>query len=239
MPNADACPMNIRSLVKNVKVPSLARLMSLKRYPFVKNVKVDIPKIPKVMKTYPQSLAQQLRKLHLKSEYFNCKNGGVDLNIFRDCINLKMLIISVPMIDNFEIISRMKNLRFIVIKGLGNHEIKSLDPISDLMKLKVLKFSLFSIRDLSPLKNLKNLKELSIDGNASDLTPLQGLTHLHNLKIIMKKTMTDFSPIQHLENLRFLKFVDRFDERILENAWNDEYLKNMKYLTGENFKIDN
>jgi len=58
------------------------------------------------------------------------------------------------------------------------------------------------ISDISPLADLVNLTVLVLDGNQiSDLTPLTELVNLERLSLFGNDQTTDWSPVDHVENV--------------------------------------
>lgn len=117
-----------------------------------------------------------------------------DVEIFVSCGNLEKNYSSVQYCED------------VVYMDIGHCEnLKTIEFVEKMPKLKALIVSGSEVKDLSPLKNCKELEflELGFCGYVDDLSPLKNLTNLRMLNISDTK-VTDLSP---LDNLNLTNFV--------------------------------
>ena len=138
---------------------------------------------------------------------------------------LRLLQISGTQVEDFSELKQLKNLETILLdqaetKGLdgiqelsnltsvgitGSPYVKSIEPISGLLKLESLTLFGTSVEDLSPLSKLIELRTLDLSGtNVSDLCHLSNLKKLESV-ILRNTKVSDLSP---LDKLKLLGSVD-------------------------------
>ncbi len=119
---------------------------------------------------------------------------------------LSRLVLFAPFMPGSEqYLSRMTNLRDLVIK---NEQLSDISFLSDLTGLEELAlYSCRQVRDITPLAGLTNLTKLRLPANSiEDVSPLAALTSLHSLSL-SHNPVRDISPLAGLKNLEFLSLV--------------------------------
>ena len=142
-------------------------------------------------------------------------NRIVDLSSLSKLIHLKKLHLMGINISNLKPISELVDLQSLSIgntSGTGNESVKlnDLTPLSSLSELTYFKISDTKVRSLVPISELIKLKEISISGKIQDLTPLSNLENLETLNI----SRTKVKSLDALSNLFNLKELDTYDTSI-------------------------
>lgn len=108
----------------------------------------------------------------------------------------------------------------------SNGFIKNIEPLGQLVGLKVLNLSYTGIDDLTPIRNLTELVELDLSNTkVLDLTPLRYSIHLQRLNI-SNTEVSDLTPLEKMQKLQNLQMssVPVFEFNALGN------FKSLKYL---------
>ena len=123
----------------------------------------------------------------------------IDLKDLEKFPNLKS--IEMGDIKNMQSLSNLKKLRTV---ELYSHGISDISCLSELRFITHLTLGGNEIKDLSPLANLKKLKDVRLNGNRiCDLTPLNGLKNIKILSLHDNK-IRDISPLSELVSLEKL-----------------------------------
>ncbi len=146
----------------------------------------------------PLSGLSSLSKLYLIA------NNITDLNPIADLVSLTELDLTSNSISDLSPISNMKELRLLRV---GSTEITDLSPLSGLTALEELTLWFSPGIDLSPLSGLSELTTLSLGGQISDLSFLNGLTKLIKLEL-SRNLISDLNPLRNLTSLTEL-ILDR------------------------------
>ena len=129
-----------------------------------------------------------------------------DVEIFVSCGNLEKNYKSVQYCED------------VVYMDIGHCEnLKTIEFVEKMPKLKALIVSGSEIQDLSPLKNCKELEflELGFCGYVEDLSPLKDLTNLRQLNISDTK-VTDLTPLDNLNLTNFVALHNTGKSRVSE-----------------------
>lgn len=161
---------------------------------------------------------------NLESLSFGLKGTKIsDLAPIRNLTKMEILEIPYSEISEIGFLARMKNLRFLDLKG--NHvtnlefmpfltgleilylEYQAPDYISDithinpLVSMRVLNLQGNKITDITPISNMRNLAYLRIrDNRITDLTPVANLHHLSGIDFSIN-TISDITPLDNLTGL--------------------------------------
>jgi Leucine-rich repeat (LRR) protein len=100
----------------------------------------------------------------------------------------------------------IKNITAIEDLDISNNQyIQSIEPLGQLLSLKLLDLSQTNISDLTPIRNLTELVELNLAGTrVEDLTPLKYSTHLQRLNI-NHTAVKDISVLEKMSGLQNLE----------------------------------
>lgn len=97
----------------------------------------------------------------------------------------------------------------------GNEYIQSLEPLAQLVNLRMLNLSHTSVEDLTPIRNLTELVELNLSGTRIfDLTPLKYSTRLARLNI----NKTEIRTIAVLEKMQALQNLEMRATHVIDFA---------------------
>ena len=137
----------------------------------------------------------------LESLSISTGNHAIDLTDLKKFPNLKSL--EMGDVKNLQSLSNLKKLRTIELYTSGISDISCLSELHFITRL-VLGGN--EIEDLSPFASLKKLKELRLNGNRiSDLTPLRGLKNIKTLSLCYNQ-IHDISPLSELVSLEKIYF---------------------------------
>lgn len=103
--------------------------------------------------------------------------------------------------EYFKVLSKLQSIELLEVKVFGEF-IPSLEPISQLHKLRHLSIGHCSVSDLAPLARLKNLNYIEFDAcrYLSDISPLAEITSLETV-FFFDSEISDCSSLLRLENL--------------------------------------
>lgn len=108
---------------------------------------------------------------------------------------------SSPKIKNIDALKYFKNLHMFVARF---HLINDLNPLRNLVKMKILLLQNNDISNIEPLSKLTNLENLELyRNNVSDLSPLKNHTGLKNLNLFQNNVF-DINALEHLTELKSL-----------------------------------
>lgn len=119
-------------------------------------------------------------------------------SVFRRKINL----VDSVTLDNIKTITAIEDLDL-----SNNTYITSIEPLGQLISLKLLNLSGTGITDLTPIRNLTELIELDLENTkVTDLTPLRFSLKLQRLNI-SSTSVTDISPLEKMSSLQKLQMA--------------------------------
>lgn len=151
------------------------------------------------------------------------KFGEISLDILKNMINLKELIIHADEVRSFEPLKDISSLKKLVIgsKSFKDSDLEYITNIEELKELTLVKLKLSDIHILKQIKTLKTLRLRKID--VSNINSIGYLKQLKELSLEDMKT-GDLSYISELNKLTKLEL-----KKI--NIPNLRFLKNLKKLT--------
>ncbi len=189
--------------------------------------------------------AQKIIKLRIYSSDFT-NNDLSDLKYFS---NLKLLDIrsfgltdlqNAPLLEKLEglslsignhVIDLTELEKFPNLKSLEMGDIKNLQSLSNLKKLRTIELYTSGIRDISCLSELHSITCLALGGNEiEDLSPLVGLKNLKKLSLNANR-INDLTPLSGLKNIKILSLYNNQISDILPLS---ELVSLEKIYLGEN-----
>lgn len=113
-----------------------------------------------------------------RAPYSNMAFELTNLSGIKDFQHLEILVATFHQIKSIEPLKSLKKLKALF---LFNNEIESLEGIENLTELEQLYVQFNKIDSLKPLQNLKHLKEVYVNNNL--ITSLEGLSEEHSEKL--------------------------------------------------------
>lgn len=129
-------------------------------------------------------------------------------------------------------LQRIANITAVNIEG--NTEIKSLEPLANLVNLKELKANGSGISDLTPLSKLQALEKIELSKTlVTDLQPVAELSNLTSLDV----SHTNIRSIQPLQTLQKLQRIDIQSTKVNDLSVINS-LGNLQYLNCDNSTVN-
>jgi len=139
-------------------------------------------------------------------------------------------------ISDFSLISKMKNLRELV---LTHSDISDIKPLESLEKLEVLDLSFNSkLNNIKSIENLIKLKKLNLSyTNVTNLKPLEGIINLEELRLSSYREGTEYTSISSLKHLTKMSYlsISNFNGQDISFL---ESMTELKYLSLQKGKIE-
>ncbi len=143
-----------------------------------------------------------LKELHRLEALNMWGVNSVDIEVLREIPSLKSLDLSGGSVTDDRVLGQLKNL--VLLKWKINKEIKNVDRLTNLRRLRFLMIDNTNIEDFRFLTKMKRLECLDIGYTSfNDAKLLSGLTRLRRLDIAHTK-VRDIAPLGTLKRLEYL-----------------------------------
>ncbi len=172
--------------------------------------------------SFVQNLCDELESLTL---FADTMGGAVNFNCeWLLCYkNLHTLWIGKKAKKNIEVLSQIKNLKSLSLRGI---KLASFDFLKE-MNLETFELLWNSNNDLSELKNLKSLKQIGL-WRINKLDNIDFLSELENLEVIKLQDLRHITKLPDLSRLKNLKSIVLDNTAILIDSLDEPYKSMVK-----------